>query len=251
MKINTDSSHGSVADGEELKHTIIEEYTVEAGGYDDVNYANYQYTEMPRMTKVKVEMSALARNRALSLFRPISTERSCAEAYIEMHWCACLNWQPINLTNSEDQPSSNGIILRAATTIIDTINNATRDFREYCKVLKLGQINWAMRLSVHNDLLNYKKSIDKDGFVAEISDESDENDESDDTAASDRPSMTVYQLQISLTPGNGLYEASVSHDLNTNSLETKLSQVSRINRYGDQARCIYDRNPELRKYCYC
>lgn len=30
-----------------------------------------------------------------------------------------------------------------------------------------------------------------------------------------------------------------------------LSDISRINKYGKQANCIYDTDPELRKYCYC
>lgn len=207
-----------------------------------ISYRNEKISE--KLKKIKTKMSSLARNRAISLLKTIPVERSCADAYIEMHWCACLNWQPINLTTSEQQP--NGIILKAAASIINTINNATKNYRRYCEVLQLDQIHWALHLSVNNDLLHYKMSIDKDGFVPQIDDVSVTSD-----IVEPMDSTVFYQLQVSLLPGNGLFEASVSHDRSTNVFETKLSQISRVNRYGNQARCIYNRNPELRKYCFC
>lgn len=204
------------------------------------------------------KMSPLAQNRAISLLNPIPVERSCADAYIEMHWCACLNWQTVNLTESiglgERRP--NVLLLKAATSIVTTINNATQPFRRYCELLHLDQINWALHLSMNNDMLHFEKTIDKDGFVPQImiTENSDSDALLDDNDANRGGSTTgsvLYQLQVTLLPGNSVFEASVSHDRRTDTFETKLSQISRINRYGEQARCIYNRNPELRKYCYC
>lgn len=54
-----------------------------------------------------------------------------------------------------------------------------------------------------------------------------------------------------LLPGNSLFEASLSHNVDSDLITVKLTDVSRINKYGNQARCIYNDQPQLRKYCYC
>lgn len=174
----------------------------------------------------------MAKNRAISLFDHIPRNRSCADAYIEPHWCACLNWQQINVTTEL------GPLLKAAASIIGTINNATEKFRIYCEPLQLKQINWAMRLLPRTALLAFKHNADVDGYLAEM-------------GGNTRTSEEIYQLQIMVTPGDSLFEASVYHNLQTFTMHTKLSEISRINKYGNQASCIYERDPELRKYCYC
>lgn len=52
-------------------------------------------------------------------------------------------------------------------------------------------------------------------------------------------------------PGASLFEASLTHLVDDDIISVKLSDVSRINKYGNQARCIYQDQPQLRKYCYC
>jgi len=41
-------------------------------------------------------------------------ERTCADAYIEPHWCACLDWQEINLHDT--------LVVKAADTFLDFMN---------------------------------------------------------------------------------------------------------------------------------
>uniref|UniRef100_A0A1A9V7R9 Uncharacterized protein n=1 Tax=Glossina austeni TaxID=7395 RepID=A0A1A9V7R9_GLOAU len=60
-----------------------------------------------------------------------------------------------------------------------------------------------------------------------------------------------YQLQIAVSPEHSLFEASASHNLNSLSTKNKLSDVSRVKKYGSEVDCSYKRNPELRKYCCC
>ncbi|XP_001359906.2 uncharacterized protein [Drosophila pseudoobscura] len=208
-----------------LKHIIQlqtasdEETTVES---DDIS------------PKPSIHISELARGRAISLLEPIPTNRSCADAYIEPHWCACLNWRPLQLNDTQ----YSGVILKAAQSIVDTINAATAEQRKFCVPLDLLRVNWALRLQPHKELLQFKTNSDRDGFLADMTGQTEVHDE-------------MYQLQLVTQPGNGLYEASVSHNLQTFSATTKLTDISRVNKYGTQARCIYDRDPELRKYCYC
>lgn len=188
--------------------------------------------EIPQELNSRIEISDLAKNRAISIFKSIPENRSCADAYIEPHWCACLNWQQINIT------SDIGILLKAAGSILNVINNATETYRQYCEHLQLKRINWALLLKPHQELLSFKHNLDMDGYLSDLT-------------GSSRSPEVYYQLQIVVSPGDSLFEASVSYNQDKLTMHTKLSQISRVNIYGSQADCIYERNPELRKYCYC
>ncbi|XP_055903067.1 uncharacterized protein LOC129939183 [Eupeodes corollae] len=169
--------------------------------------------------------------RGISLFKPIPQNRSCASAFIEPHWCACLDWRQINDTSTP-------LIKKIAQSILTTINDASNSFREVCEPFELKLINWALKLTPHRELLKFRKNKDIDGFLPDLSSDMDIHEE-------------FYQVQVTLSPGDALFEASVSYNLKDFQATTKLSQVSRVNKYGSQANCIYDTNPELRKYCYC
>ncbi|XP_053961211.1 uncharacterized protein LOC128865167 [Anastrepha ludens] len=195
------------------------------------------YHTQPTSTEdlVSTEYKQLAEKRAISLFEVIPKNRSCSDAYIEPHWCACLNWQRLSLNESEPHLP---ILLKAADSIVTTINDLTKPYRNLCAPLELERINWALRLRPHNELLTYKQNSDKDGYVADMSDKMRMHEE-------------LFQLQIMVSPGESLFEASVTYELNTFQMHTKATDISRVNKYGDQANCIYELNPELRKYCYC
>jgi hypothetical protein len=169
-------------------------------------------------------------SRAISLFDKIPDNRSCADAYIEPHWCSCLNW--IEISNSTDE------VLRSANAVVDFINKYTQNYRSICEKLTLDNVMWSGKLSPHKNLLQFKQNKDTDGFVPDLS--SDTKIESE-----------MYQVKFMVNPSKGIYEASVSHNVQTNEFKIKLSDISRVNKYGDQASCIYQENPELRKYCYC
>ncbi|XP_017845293.1 uncharacterized protein LOC108601853 isoform X2 [Drosophila busckii] len=181
-----------------------------------------------------LHLSEQARNRAISLLNPIPSNRSCADAYIEPHWCSCLNWQTLKL----DDTRYEGIILKLADSIVTTINSASELQRKICAELKLDRINWALRLQPHKEMLQFKSAKDRDGYVPNLNGQTTVNEQ-------------IYQLQLVTQPGDALYEASVTYNLQTYEATTKLSDISRVNKYGSQANCIYERDPELRKFCYC
>lgn len=86
--------------------------------------------------------------------------------------------------------------------------------------------------------MKFKKNLDHDGFVADLS-------------GTTQISSYTYQLKVVAVPGDSLFEASITHYLKDDRFDMKLSDVSRINLYGSQARCIENTFPNLRKYCYC
>jgi len=170
-------------------------------------------------------------SRAISLFNSISEHRSCSDAFIEPHWCSCLQWIPLNDTTSEE-------VLRAANAVLESINKATKDYRNLCEKLTLDEVKWSAKLVAQKSLLKFKTNKDTDGFLADLT-------------ADTKVINDIYQVKLIANPSRAIYEASVLYNFNENTFRVKLSDISRINQYGNQARCIYEENAELRKYCYC
>ncbi|KAG7189383.1 hypothetical protein KM043_017030 [Ampulex compressa] len=168
--------------------------------------------------------------RAISLFDEIPMERTCADAFIEPHWCACLSWQEISVHERN--------VIAAGKYIVNFLNAYTEDHRNICAKLKLAEILWAAILIPTKGLLNFYKSGDQDGFIGDFS-------------ANTTVNTVMYQLKVKTEPGEGLFEVSVTYNLQRNVFKTKISDVSRINMYGSQARCVENSLFHLRKYCYC
>ncbi|CAO1414781.1 unnamed protein product [Diamesa serratosioi] len=177
-----------------------------------------------RLKKVK-------NSRSISLFNVIPEDRSCANAFIEPHWCSCLQWNSQNDTTSEN-------VRRAAKTVVRFINQLTHSNRDICEELKLDEIKWSAKLIPQKNLLQFKQNADVDGFMPDLTSNTKINNE-------------MYQVKITTFPGKAIYEASIMHNLLENEFKVKLSDISRVNKYGSQAACIYESNPEIRKYCYC
>ncbi|KAL7287426.1 hypothetical protein TKK_0018535 [Trichogramma kaykai] len=169
-------------------------------------------------------------DRGISLFDKIPIERTCADAFIEPHWCACLAWEEVSVERDA--------VKEASRYLVDFLNSYTDEHRDICAKLRLAEVLWAARLIPTKGILNFKKSQDKDGFVAELSAETPVTSE-------------LYQVKVRTSPGNGLFEASIAHRVEKNIFSTKITDISRINKYGSQARCVENSLFHLRKYCYC
>lgn len=61
----------------------------------------------------------------------------------------------------------------------------------------------------------------------------------------------MYQIKMVAEPGGGIFEASITHWVKEDTMRLRMEDISRINKYGRQARCIEEEFPHLRKYCYC
>jgi hypothetical protein len=63
--------------------------------------------------------------------------------------------------------------------------------------------------------------------------------------------FSFVTVKLITKPNDAIYEASVFYDLKIDRFQVKIGDISRINKYGQQANCIYLKNPELRKFCSC
>ncbi|CAF4467075.1 unnamed protein product, partial [Adineta steineri] len=96
-------------------------------------------------------------NRSYSLFQLIPENRTCSQADIEQHWCACLNWNNISINEA--------FIQKFANQAIDFLNNFVSDYKDQCAKLQLYRINKASQLEANERLLKFVDSSDNDGRV--------------------------------------------------------------------------------------
>ena len=168
--------------------------------------------------------------KSISLFDEVPLERTCSDAGIEAHWCACLNWQSVS---PEDDKVKAG-----AAALLDRINSLTEPERDLCVKLRIGNITSANMYIPNDNLLHFKRSSDQDGRVADLS---------DNMAATE----VFFQITMLTLPGEGRFEATVKVNTKTSKYVISDREISRINKYGNQPHCVAAKLPHLRPYCYC
>lgn len=168
--------------------------------------------------------------RSLSIFGYIPQNRTCHDADVDNHWCTCLHWKDL----SADDP----LVSEASRYLINYINDLNANFTDACNKLTIKQVTRAQKIEPEKDLLHFKKSADANGFIPDLSDQTKVENE-------------LYQLQLLAEPSGGMYEATVHYNVVKKQFKVKESEISRINKYGDQDHCIHDWFPNLRKYCHC
>lgn len=166
-----------------------------------------------------------------SLLTEIPTDRSCQDASIPEHWCPCMIWSAVDHKHYH--------VKQAALEAVNHINNLI--FRESlgaerCLELSLDKLSRADVETMTTKVLRFDKS-GKDGYEPKYlsSTKHDKN-------------KCHYQVTLVTLPNNGIFEASVHYAYGRFIVK---GTVSRINKYGDQPKCIADILPHLRKYCQC
>ncbi|XP_044752089.1 uncharacterized protein LOC123311992 [Coccinella septempunctata] len=188
------------------------------------------HATLKSILNISVNEGVNKNGRSISLFTEIPTNRTCSKAFIEPHWCACLTWHPLEITDP--------IISKLSDTLVATLNNYTAQYRNLCDVWKLHKVNWGSKLLANENLVKFKQNSDRDGFAADLS-------------ADTRVEIETYQINVELMPDGALFEASIIHRIQDDIFSVRISDISRINMYGKQARCIEDSYPHLRKFCHC
>ncbi|XP_071085366.1 uncharacterized protein [Haliotis cracherodii] len=168
--------------------------------------------------------------RGISLFKEIPKERTCTQAGIEPHWCACLAWKEVN--------SSHPVVKKAASAAVDYINSYTESQRVQCAYLRLRTVTRSVKISTNSNVLKFKKSFDYDGRVADLSGKMKTDED-------------FYQVTFITEPGNGNFEVTLKHSLNSSEIIINEKEISRINRYGSDPACVEEQYPHLRPYCFC
>ncbi|CAG4960892.1 unnamed protein product [Parnassius apollo] len=94
--------------------------------------------------------------RGMSLLEPIPKSRTCGQAAVLSHWCVCSKWYNVS--------ASDPMYTKTAKALADFINNVTEEVRSLCIERKLTSIEWVMKQSSNDDILNFRYSSDGDGL---------------------------------------------------------------------------------------
>jgi Protein of unknown function (DUF229) len=151
-----------------------------------------------------------------SILNVMPWNRSCADAGIEAHWCACATYTSID--------KKDPIVKKAVKFVIDTIN---KDLER-----KARMPNSTKPLCAHM----YLKAI----TLAKVSEVS---------LANSTDQYVDYLLMFDVSPSNAKFESTVrSFQFKKNQFQITGS-ISRLNEYSSQSHCVTVDN--LKKYCFC
>ncbi|XP_038217268.1 uncharacterized protein LOC119836097 isoform X3 [Zerene cesonia] len=168
--------------------------------------------------------------RGLTLLEPISQNRSCSEAGIEPHWCTCLSWERV--------ASAEPLYDKSTRAIVDYINSLTEPVRSKCVPRTPLSTSWVFRQRPNNGVLTFVAAKDADGYVGKF-------------GARVRPDRENYQVKITVGPGKGIYEASMTYIVKEDRFEIDSRDISRTNAYNNEPSCVSATHPHLNMYCYC
>ena len=171
------------------------------------------------------------KQRGISLFKEIPLSRSCKDADIAPHWCACLDWKSI----SPNDP----IVKKAIQAALDTINGYTAPYRDECALLSVQNVTTSSKLEANEKFLKFKET-DHDGGIYKIF-----------MTNNNTNDIILYQISFTTSPSGASFEVTVTHNTITKQFLLSEKKISRINRYGNDPACILERNKQIRAYCYC
>jgi len=170
------------------------------------------------------------KQRNISLFNLIPAERTCDDINLEAHWCSCLQWNNININNTNIQ--------QATKYIIDYINkNILLVKNNLCHQIQLISIHNAQIYQPNQALLTFSKSLDIDGRIPTY----------DDT----QTDIIFYQITFETKPNQAIYEATIQYSNRSGGFSVDLNHISRLNAYKSSASCIEKSYSHLRKFCLC
>ena len=150
--------------------------------------------------------------RGISLFRSIPANRTCDSAGIPDIYCSCLERQPILLTDP--------LVVNTSNIILKEIQHLLKPYSEICENLTI-------------------RTVDAAAYLLES-----QNNKQTDNKLKDKASL--LQVTITATPGEGKFDAIF--EIRENDVKL-VSDINRINAYGNQSYCIKDFI--MKNYCVC
>ncbi|KAI8773197.1 hypothetical protein BgiMline_014269 [Biomphalaria glabrata] len=169
--------------------------------------------------------------RGISLFKEIPSNRTCSHAGIAPHWCSCLSWEAVS-------PADPGAT-KAMQTTIQTINRFTSGYRPRCALLSITNVTSLTKLQTNRDVLKFTQA-DSDGGISRL-----------DFNSSNESGYVLYQLTFGTSPGGGEFEVTVTNDVLRQHFSLNETDISRINKFGNNSACILKEAKQIRQYCYC
>lgn len=155
--------------------------------------------------------------------------RSCQSIPILDHWCSCQSSEPISDTT---------IIKPMSEFIVQSLNLLlSKRFSDKCVKLELNKTISAYEQHLSDKVLHFERSL-KDVIGRHVVFNN----------KTVKENIKHYMLTLSVKPSNAVFEATVKRNSVSGQM-LLIGEVSRINLYGDQSKCIDDQF--MRRYCFC
>ncbi|KAL4229746.1 hypothetical protein ACF0H5_010135 [Mactra antiquata] len=171
--------------------------------------------------KLKFQLNS---KRGISLFQPIPESRSCADASIPEHFCACYG--------STDISTKEPLVVKASKFAITYLNNLLKKYTHICAELMLLKIHEAQLVSLG---LSAQGEEENRWTIYKFF--------SKPEAEKHKRFLIIFET----IPGNAMFEATVDYHVETGMEIT--DDISRTNKYGNTSICVPEKT--LQKYCYC
>ena len=169
------------------------------------------------------------KKRGISLFKEIPLSRSCKDADIAPHWCACLDWK--------DMSPNDASVKEALQAALDTINGYTALYRADCALLSVQTVTTSSRLEANEKLLKFI-GTDRNGDMVFKKEKI-------------RNTIVFYQLSFTTRPGGASFEVTVTHNTVTKQFFLSETEIGRINFNGNNPACTQEKTRQIHAYCHC
>ena len=187
-------------------------------------------TLMELLGIVPMRESTIKPGPGISLFSEVPLERTCSQAHIEPHYCACLKWEKVSRDDKD--------IVSAVQSVLKTLNDLLKPFSSDCMPLTIGSVKGASRFSTNEDVLRFQESPSGVGEQPDMSDQMQAQD-------------ILFLVTFYTKPNNALFEATTRKRTSDGKFLVDLKQISRINKYGNSSWCIKQKATHLLPYCVC
>ena len=161
----------------------------------------------------KISRKQSTRSRGMSLFSEIPASRSCSDAAISPHYCACRPWKVL--------PHNGKLSNEIAEYVVTKINSRLQPFADKCAYLELEKITDTRTLKFTDDAW-YSPRLNNP--------------------------LSEFMLTFQTRPGKALFEVTVHATVDLSNIQI-IGDVNRINAYEGQADCMLVHT--LRKFCLC
>ena len=166
--------------------------------------------------------------RSISLFDTIESTRTCQEAGISDHWCACIKRRQLDNKDNFNFTKSIGEFF------INYLNNEIpKDHFNECEYLKLKKIEKIYLLITYIDAKKKTQPNINKNILLEPNIEKDFHNFL----------FNSEQVLIMILGEFDIYQSSYKFFIDK-------EEISRINKYGSDPQFIYIKFPDIRKYCF-
>lgn len=165
----------------------------------------------------------------LSLLRPLPADRTCENAGIPEEYCICQTDKAIDIKEP--------MVQRAASYLVEHTNTLLKSYQDKCAILKLKQVKEARMSAPNQKVMSGRRPPRSRLFPVREYD-----------SGVSRGVYLNYAIMVKVEPSGAILEATARHFFVDDSIQI-VSDVNRLNKYGNQSVCIKD--AVARKYCYC